>query len=245
MSIAPNLVFISGASSGIGFALAKAVPFESRVIDISRSGAPGLEHFEADLADPASWASVGALFEREMSRFSGERVVFVHSAGTLLPMGFAGEVDAKGYAAQVLLNSAAPQVLGDLFLRGASRCRAQCQLLMIGSGAAHTVYRGWSAYCGGKAGVDHWVRTVGAELEHRGSSTRVASVAPGVVATAMQEQIRKVSESNFPDLGRFTELNEEGKLRDPVDVARDLWQLVESGLENGSVLDLHDAGQDE
>ncbi len=64
MSIAPNLVFISGASSGIGLALAKAVPFEARIIDISRSGAPGFEHFEADLADPNSWASVGALFER-------------------------------------------------------------------------------------------------------------------------------------------------------------------------------------
>ena len=34
MSIAPNLVFISGASSGIGLALAKAVPFEARVIDL-------------------------------------------------------------------------------------------------------------------------------------------------------------------------------------------------------------------
>jgi benzil reductase ((S)-benzoin forming) len=241
MSIAPNLVFISGASSGIGLAVAKAVPFESRVIDISRSGAPGFEHFEADLADPASWASVGAHFAREMSGFSGERVVFVHCAGTLLPMGFAGEVDAKGYAAQVLLNSAAPQVLGDAFLRSASRCNAKCQLLMVSSGAANSVYRGWSAYCGGKAAVDHWVRTVGAELEQRGSSTRVASVAPGVVATAMQEQIRQMPESDFPDLPRFLELHEEGQLRDSVDVARDLWRLLEAGLENGSVLDLRDA----
>ncbi len=241
MSIAPNLVFISGASSGIGLALAKAVPFEARIIDISRSGAPGHDHFEADLADPNSWASVGALFEREMSVFSGERVIFVHSAGTLLPIGFAGEVDEKGYAAQVLLNSAAPQVLGDAFLRSAARCKAQCQLLMIGSGAASSVYRGWSAYCGGKAAVDHWVRTVGAELRHRGSATRVASVAPGVVATAMQEQIREMSERDFPDLPIFLELHEEGQLRNVVDVAEDLWRQLESGLENGSVLDLREA----
>jgi len=241
MSIAPNLVFISGASSGIGLALAKAVPFEARVIDISRSGAPGFEHLEADLAVPASWESVRALFEREMSGFSGERVVFVHSAGTLLPMGFAGEVDAKGYTAQVLLNSAAPQVLGDAFPRSARNCPTRCQLLMVGSGAGSSVYRGWSAYCGGKAAVDHWVRTVGAELEHRGSSTRVASVAPGVVATTMQEQIRQMSENDFPDLPRFTELHEEDQLRDPIEVAQDLWRLLEAGLENGSVLDLRDA----
>jgi NAD(P)-dependent dehydrogenase (short-subunit alcohol dehydrogenase family) len=156
-------------------------------------------------------------------------------------MGFAGEVDAKGYTAQVLLNSAAPQVLGDAFLRSASRCSAECQLLMVGSGAANTVYRGWSAYCGGKAGVDHWVRTVGAELEHRGSRTRVASVAPGIVATAMQEQIREMSENDFPDLPRFVDFHQEGQLRDSAEVAQDLWRLLESGLENGSVLDLRDA----
>ena len=241
MGIAPNLVFISGASSGIGLSVAEAVPFEARVIDISRSGAPGFEHFEADLCDPASWAAVGALFEREMNGYAGERVVFVHSAGTLHPMGFAGEVDAKGYTAQVLLNSAAPQVLGDAFLRSAHRCKARCQLLMIGSGAALTVYRGWSAYCGGKAAVDHWVQTVGAELDYRGSPTRVASVAPGVVETAMQEQIREVSERDFPDLPRFVELYEQGQLRDPAEVAQDLWRLLESGLANGSVLDLRDA----
>ena len=57
----------------------------------------------------------------------------------------------------------------------------------------------------------------------------------------MQEQIREMSESDFPDLPRFVELHEEGQLRDSADVARDLWRLLESGFENGSVLDLRDA----
>jgi len=196
---------------------------------------------KADLASPAGWREASACFEREMRGFAGERVVLVHSAGTLAPMGFAGEVDAAGYEAQVLLNSAAPQVLGHAFLHAASRTEARCDLLMIGSGAAHTVYEGWSAYCAGKAAVDHWVRTVGAEQERRGGRCRVLSIAPGVVATAMQERIREMSERDFPDVGRFLALARDGELRDPAEVADELWELLDRGLENGAVLDLRDA----
>jgi benzil reductase ((S)-benzoin forming) len=237
-----NLVFITGGSSGLGLALARSVPFaDARVIDISRRGAPGYEHFEADLADPAAWQAVAELFAREMKGFAGEQIVLVHSAGTLEPIGFAGEVDPHAYAREVLLNAAAPQVLGDAFLRAARETSARCTILMIGSGASHNVYEGWSAYCGGKAAVDHWVRTVGAEQARRGGRCRVLCAAPGVVETPMQERIRATAEDAFPDVERFRELHRDSALRDPVDAARDLWALLDRDLENGTVLDLRDA----
>ena len=111
-----DIIWISGASSGIGKALADNVPWpDPRVIDISRRGAPGVEHVEADLSDPASWPTVAESFERELADFSGERVVFVHAAGSVQPIGFAGEVDTEAYTRNVLLNSAAGQVLGHAF----------------------------------------------------------------------------------------------------------------------------------
>jgi benzil reductase ((S)-benzoin forming) len=88
--------------------------------------------------------------------------------------------------------------------------------------------------------MDHWVRTVGAEQERRGGRCRVLAVAPGVIATAMQERIRAMSEREFPQAERFRELAAEGQLRAPDDVAPELWRLVESDLENGSVVDLRD-----
>lgn len=236
----PSVVFITGGSSGIGLAIARAVPFEARVFNISRGAVEGLEHVPTDLSDPASWSRVAALFERELSGFDGPRAILVHSAGTLTPMGAAGDVDAAAYTRQVLLNSAAPQVLGDAFLRAAAGCSARCQLLIVGSGAGQTVYEGWSAYCGGKAATDHWVRTVGAEQARR-SGCEVASVAPGVVDTPMQDEIRTTSERDFPDLPRFVELHHEGLLRDPAEVAADFWRLLDEGLENGAVIDLRES----
>ena len=240
--MAQNLVFISGASSGIGLALAQTVPFEdARIVDISRRGAAGFEHLKADLADPASWREVAACFDREVVGYRGARAIFVHNAGTLEPMGFAGEVDLDGYARSVLLGSAATQVLGAAFLAAASRTEAACTLLMISSGAAHAVYPGWSAYGAGKAAMDQWVRTVGAEQSAREGGCRVLSVAPGIVETAMQAQIRETPAEAFPEVAKFVELHEQGVLREPRVVAVELWGLVEGDLQSGAVVDLREA----
>ncbi len=238
--MASSLIWITGASSGIGAALAGTVPWEdARVIGVSR-GAPAVgEHLHADLADPASWAGVGEAIRDELAGFDGDRVVFVHAAATVEPVGFAGEVDTAAYQANVVLNSAAPQVLGHLFLAAAKDLQVERHLVMITSGAAKSVYAGWTSYGAGKAAVDQWVRNAGAEQEVRGG-VRLLSVAPGSVATDMQARLRQTDEDDFPKRQKFLDLHEEGKLTDPEDVARDIWALLERGLDNGSVVDLRE-----
>ncbi|WP_185441612.1 SDR family NAD(P)-dependent oxidoreductase [Kribbella qitaiheensis] len=234
-----SLVWISGASAGIGAALAATVPFpDARVVDLSRSGGAA-EHFRADLSDPADWVRVEEHFEAELAGFAGERVVFVHNAGTVVPIGPADSVDAGAYARAVLLNSAAPQVLGGAFLRATAGLTCEKHLVMLSSGAATTAYPGWSAYNAGKAAVDHWVRTIGAEQPPLGSvGCRVIAVAPGVVDTAMQGEIRAVDELAFPAVERFRELKDSGSLISPEQAAQGIWSLFEREFPNGSVLDL-------
>ena len=238
-----SVVWISGASGGIGLALIRTVPWPgTRVIGISRRPAAGAEHLKADLAEPSEWGIVGSSFSRELAGFDGERAVFIHAAGTLEPIGFAGEVDTGAYAVNVMLNSAAPQVLGHLFLAAAAPVRGAGttrHLVMLTSGAARSVYPGWSSYGAAKAAVDQWVRNVGAEQSIRGG-VQVLAVAPGTVDTDMQAQLRATSPEDFPSRQRFVDLHAAGKLADADAVARDLWRLLDAGLENGSVVDLRD-----
>jgi benzil reductase ((S)-benzoin forming) len=233
-----TLIWISGASSGIGKALADNVPWDApRLIDISRRGAPGAEHLEADLSDPTSWPKVAESFRRELDGFSGERVAFVHSAGSVQPIGFAGDVDTEDYTGNVLLNSAAGQVLGHAFLAAAKDVEAERYLVMLSSGASSLVGAGWSSYGAGKAALDQWVRDVGAEQAQRGG-VQVVAVAPGVVETDMQQQIRETREEDFPKRDKFIQLYESGELSDPDAAARQIWDLLQRGFENGSVLDV-------
>jgi benzil reductase ((S)-benzoin forming) len=235
-----TLIWISGASSGIGRALAENVPWDDpRIIDISRRGAPGAEHVRADLSDPASWPMVAESFRRELDGFSGARVLFVHAAGSVQPIGFAGEVDTEAYTRSVLLNSAAGQVLGHAFLAAAKDVDAERYLVMLSSGAASLVGAGWSSYGAGKAAIDQWVRDVGAEQDHRGG-VHVVAVAPGVVETDMQEQIRDTDEEDFPKREKFIELHESGQLSDPDETAGRIWALLQKGFENGAVLDVRE-----
>ena len=235
------LVFVTGGSSGIGAAMIATLPFPgARVINFSRRPAAGSEHVAVDLADPSDWSRVASTFESALHDFTGDRVVFVHSAGTLTPIRFAGEGEAALYRRNVLLNSAAPQVLGDALLRALHRTSARADLLFIGSGASKSVYEGWSGYCAGKAAVDQWTRTAGAEQSRRGGRRRILCVAPGVVATAMQTEIRETAARDFPEVERFRELHDDGTLREPAAVARELWALLDRDLPNGSVLDLRE-----
>jgi benzil reductase ((S)-benzoin forming) len=239
--MAGALVWISGASSGIGAAMAATVPWErARIIGIGRHApAEGVEHLKADLSDPASWPAVSESFAAELAGFDGDRVVFVHAAGTVEPVGFAGEVGTEDYAANVLLNSAAPQVLGHLFLAAARDVDARRQMVIFTSGAATSVYPGWTSYGAGKAASDQWVRNAGAEQDIRGG-VQLVSVAPGTVDTGMQAALRQTSEHDFPSRKKFVDLHAAGKLADPEDVARTVWSLLDRGLDNGSVVDLRD-----
>ena len=232
------IVFISGASSGIGAALARTVPWPgARVVDISRRGLAGVDHVTADLADPRSWPAVADVFRRDLLGFDGDVVVFIHSAGTLDPIGFAGEVDTAAYARNVVLNSASPQVLGHAFLAASRALEARRHLVLLTSGAARNPYEGWSAYGAAKAAVDQWVRAVGAEQSRRGGA-HVMAVAPGVVDTAMQARIRDTPEGDFPERAKFVDLHDKGHLASPETVAGAIWGLLDRGLDNGAVVDL-------
>lgn len=237
--MATALVWISGVSGGIGQALAKTVPWDgARVIGISRKRPGGaIEHLKADLADPSVWPTIGASFHREMKAFDGEHVAFVHAAGTIDPMGFAADVDSDAYLRNVLLNSASPQVLGQLFLAAARSLDARRHLVMLTSGAARSVYPGWASYGAGKAALDQWVRNVAAEQDVRGG-VQVLSVAPGTVDTAMQEKLRQTPEEDFPSRQKFLDLHEQGNLSDPQDVAGQIWALIDRDIDTGSVIDL-------
>ena len=68
----------------------------------------------------------------------------------------------------------------------------------VSSGAGRRAYFSWSAYCAGKAAVDRLSECLA--LEEKRAGTRVLSVAPGIIDTGMQAQIRASTAEQFPEI---------------------------------------------
>ena len=234
-----SLLIVTGGSSGLGRALLRTAPQPTLRVDVSRSGPPpeADRHITADLGDPTAWSTVGRSLRSLITDEPWDDLVVVHAAGTVDPIGFAGEVDDAGYQHSILLG-AAGQMIGHHVLAALGDAAGAAQLVMVSSGAASSVYAGWSAYGAGKAALDQWVRNVGAEQRERGGA-RVLSIAPGTVATSMQSSVRAADPTAFPQVAKFQGLHDVGALTEPDDAARALWRIIQDpSHDSGAVLDV-------
>jgi NAD(P)-dependent dehydrogenase (short-subunit alcohol dehydrogenase family) len=238
-----TIVWITGATQGIGQALARAVPHpDARVVNISRRQHPELETVVADLTDPGSWDKVGQHLTKELAGFEGERAIFIHNANYAGSPGFAGEIDPVEYRRQVFANTAASLVLGDAFIRACGP-GYESGLVMISSASAEFAIQGRALYGAAKASMEQWVRAVRAERKTRDADPWVVAIRLGLVVT---DSLRaKVAEgwgdSNaYPGWAAVAEAVTENRGLSPEECARGIWALLPPAADEGAVLSLGD-----
>jgi NAD(P)-dependent dehydrogenase (short-subunit alcohol dehydrogenase family) len=223
---------VTGHSRGLGAAIAEALLARGiPVLGLARAGNPVLAgRFPGLLSEVAIDLADGKLLERwlaggNLAKFlaGADRALLVNNAGALAPIGLTGTLDANAITHAVALNVATPLILANAF--AATRIDGtERRILHISSGAARTPYAGWNIYCATKAALDHHARAVAAEGI---AGLRIASVAPGVVDTDMQAEIRAVDNNRFPLRDRFVAMQAQGYLTPPEAAAGKLvdWAL--------------------
>lgn len=87
------------------------------------------------------------------------------------------------------------------------------KVVAVLSGASTSPYYGWAAYGASKAALNHFIST----LVEENLDISAISVAPGVVATNMQKDIREKFGKNMSEksLQKFLELHKSGQLLPP------------------------------
>ncbi|WP_371323089.1 SDR family oxidoreductase [Dechloromonas sp. ZY10] len=211
---------VTGYSRGLGAAIAQELQqqgFETLGLARQSNAQSCTFRISLDLADSralADWLASG-----ELASFlaDAEQAILINNAGTVQPIGPAGSHAATEVLHALALNVAAPLLLSDAFIAASRDCPDR-RILHVSSGAGRHAYPGWNLYCAGKAALDRHAEAVALE---RLPGLRIASLAPGVIDTDMQGEIRACPEPRFPLRGRFVELKARGQLSSPENAALD------------------------
>ena len=237
---------VTGHSRGLGAALAEQLLDRGiAVLGISRKGNadlaarfPALKEVALDLSDTQSllrWLS-GPTLKGFLSG-AGE-VLLINNAGLLQPVGPIGTQDPAAIAKSVALNVTAPMILSNAVAAQAMAASVTCRVLHVSSGVGRRPCAGWSVYSATKAALDHHAR--GAALDDT-PWLRVASLAPGVVDTDMQAEIRASDPAVFPMLPQFHELKDKNLLVAPADTARKILDyLLADDFRTGDINDVRE-----
>lgn len=212
---------LTGHSKGLGLGIAHALLRNGHaVMGLSRqqnqalaSGYPGLlQEHEVDLCLPVE--RVHPALESFIQQFirDAREILLINNAGMVAPVGPLPEQNPLTVGAAVQLNIAAPFLLSSMLANQLAPGQ-HLKILHVSSGAGRSAYSGWSVYCATKAALDMHAQAVQLDqVPH----IQICSLAPGVIDTDMQAEIRQVDSALFPNKNRFLELKDQKQLANPM-----------------------------
>ena len=224
---------VTGASSGIGrFLSLELVNSGFSVIALSRES----KHLtslgeELKLVDSNSMAIACDLSSsNDIAKASNailesyqELSGIVHNAGVIDPIKPISEANFEDWNYLMNVNLIGVQDLTQRLYSLISGVK-HARVSTISSVASKYPIGSWSAYCVSKAGLDMWTRCLAEEGQERNISA--ISVAPGIVDTNMQKNIRSSNPNDFPLHPHFVDYHKSGQLVTPEEVAKQLLDLV-------------------
>jgi 3-oxoacyl-[acyl-carrier protein] reductase len=230
-----KVALITGASGGIGAAIALTMHAQGAIVALSGTRRDALQSVAAHLgerafvcpADLRDAAEPDALIEAA-EQTAGPLAILVNNAGMTRDM-LALRMRDEDWQAVMDVDLSAPFRLARAALRGMLRRRAG-RIVNISSIVGVTGNAGQANYSAAKAGLIGMTKALAQEVASRGVT--VNAVAPGMIATAMTDRLSEQQR------GRLLESIPLGRVGSPEDVAAAVAYLAsdEAGWVTGTTL---------
>lgn len=222
-----HLIILTGGSRGMGLAMAQQLLHpEHRLICLARhqndalaaaalaAGAP-LEQWQIDLDAPVQAAARLTAWLGQQPSGRHAQATLINNAGLMPPIAPLSSLTPEELSPALRVGFEAPMLLTAAFLGATEHWPAERKVLNISSGLGRRPMASQAAYCAAKAGMDHFTRCVALEEARKPHGARICSLAPGVIDTDMQVQLRNADPAAFPDLQRFADLKAQARLASP------------------------------
>jgi benzil reductase ((S)-benzoin forming) len=240
-----TLYFITGTSSGIGYALTNHIletQTDLHVHGISRKKLIHHQNYTHHTLDLADLEDVNNFFDTlkisKKEALEIQKVVLINNAGALGEVGYVGKLDNRDIVRTMTINTLSPFILMNEFLKKFGKetyINSERQIvpiekviINISSGAGKRPIDGWSAYCASKAGLNLFSEVIKEEEKILNQNTQIFNLSVGVVDTEMQAQIRKTKQNDFSNVEYFKELKATNQLASPQFIAEKIYSIIES-----------------
>ena len=240
----PALYIVTGASRGLGEAftrlllqrtpvhvLAIARHANAQLAQLADETGARLDQWQFDLRDAKEAGSrvLEWLAQPDRTNTAWREVCLINNAATLpTVLQSASDTSSEAFETVLQVGLHAPIMLTSRFLEITQDWPAPRKVLNLSSGLARSAMASTAAYSTAKAGVDHFTRCLAREEERKPNGARVCALAPGVVDTDMQQQMRESAEQDFPDAKNFRFLHASGRLTSVETAASRMLALLDS-----------------
>jgi benzil reductase ((S)-benzoin forming) len=218
-----HLSIVTGASRGLGRAIAAHLAAQGHeVLGLSRQtpAAPvGILQWPCDLSDPQPVAERLQQWLAVKDGAAYASVNLVNNAALITTPAPLADSDLATLSAAARVGLEAPLLLTAAFLRATQSWPGTRRVLHISSGLGRRAMASAAAYCAVKAGLDHLARAQALEEALQPNGAKICSLAPGVIDTDMQVQLRSAAPADFPDRDNFVQMHESGRLDSPAEAA--------------------------
>ncbi len=235
-----HLYILTGASRGMGLAMAQQLLKPGNVLlCISRNVNPDLAtaaqkadvpltQWTQDLADGAGASDRLREWLNSQNPADFASVSLINNAGVIPPIVPLRQSNSADLALALRVGLEAPIALSAAFLGGTHSWPVPRKVLNISSGLGRYPMASQAGYCAAKAGMDHFTRCLALDEALHANGARVCALAPGVIDTDMQVQLRGAAGEAFPDQSKFLQLKAQGQLSSPEAAAENVLRFLAS-----------------
>ncbi|MBO7173240.1 MAG: SDR family NAD(P)-dependent oxidoreductase [Burkholderiaceae bacterium] len=235
-----ELTILTGASRGMGQAIAKALMKEEAIlITMQRHPCEALQEqaqacgcqliqLAVDLADVQKAAQMMADTLALVPQWQSlDRLTLICNAGVNGPAGFAEDTSDDEFIFTQNVMALSPMVMTRRFLRETKDFKGKRRVLCISSGNGRNPVMALSAYGTAKASLDAFCRCAAFDETGKANPVPIVALAPGIIETDMQRHSRAEMALPTEVREKYIRYHNEGRLMTPEAAAEKILAYME------------------